>query len=159
MCSPWSSPFLGSWKFLVIFCSHRIAIYPLRTMYQIAKILPAMQETRVWKIPWRREWPPTPVFLPGESHGEEPGRSLELQGVGHDCATNAFTFFHWPWFPMLLCSSLFPYVEELTRNSISQIGTCQWTHAVCPLWVGSMQAYSNHLSYAKVRCLIQVLAP
>ena len=23
----------------------------------------------VWKIPWRREWLPTPVFLPGESHG------------------------------------------------------------------------------------------
>ena len=22
------------------------------------------------KIPWRREWPPTPVFLPGESHGQ-----------------------------------------------------------------------------------------
>ena len=21
------------------------------------------------KIPWRREWQPTPVFLPGESHG------------------------------------------------------------------------------------------
>ena len=26
------------------------------------------------KSPWRREWPPTPVFLPGESHGQ---RSLE----------------------------------------------------------------------------------
>ena len=23
----------------------------------------------VGKIPWRRAWPPTPVFLPGESHG------------------------------------------------------------------------------------------
>ena len=23
----------------------------------------------VRKIPWRREWQPTPVFLPGESHG------------------------------------------------------------------------------------------
>ena len=23
----------------------------------------------VEKIPWRREWPPTPVFWPGESHG------------------------------------------------------------------------------------------
>ena len=23
----------------------------------------------VWKIPWRRNWQPTPVFLPGESHG------------------------------------------------------------------------------------------
>ena len=32
-----------------------------------------MQETPVQslvrKIPWRREWQPTPVFLPGESHG------------------------------------------------------------------------------------------
>ena len=24
----------------------------------------------VGKIPWRREWLPTPVFLPGESHGQ-----------------------------------------------------------------------------------------
>ena len=22
-----------------------------------------------WKTPWRREWLPTPVFLPGELHG------------------------------------------------------------------------------------------
>ena len=22
------------------------------------------------KIPWRREWLPTPVFLPGKSHGQ-----------------------------------------------------------------------------------------
>ena len=24
----------------------------------------------VGKIPWRREWLPTPVFLPGEFHGQ-----------------------------------------------------------------------------------------
>ena len=24
----------------------------------------------VRKIPWRREWLPTPIFLPGEFHGE-----------------------------------------------------------------------------------------
>ena len=33
-----------------------------------------MQETQipslVRKIPWRRAWQPTPVFLPGESHGQ-----------------------------------------------------------------------------------------
>ena len=23
----------------------------------------------IWKIPWRRAWQPTPVFLPGEFHG------------------------------------------------------------------------------------------
>ena len=28
----------------------------------------------VGKIPWRRKWQPTPVFLPGESQGQ---RSLE----------------------------------------------------------------------------------
>ena len=35
-------------------------------------------EGLIWvrKIPWRRAWQPTPVFLPGESHGQ---RSL----VGH----------------------------------------------------------------------------
>ena len=29
-----------------------------------------MQETWVGKIPWRREWIPTLVFLPGESYGQ-----------------------------------------------------------------------------------------
>ena len=27
-------------------------------------------DPRVGKIPWRRAWQPTPVFLPGESHGQ-----------------------------------------------------------------------------------------
>ena len=41
----------------------------------------------VGKIPWRRKWQPTPVFLPGESHGQ---RSLAgcspwgSQRVWHD---------------------------------------------------------------------------
>ena len=34
----------------------------------------AMQETRVQFLdqehPWRRKWQPTPVFLPGKSHGQ-----------------------------------------------------------------------------------------
>ena len=41
----------------------------------------------VGKIPWRRAWQPTPVFLPGESpRTEEPGglQSLRSQRVGHD---------------------------------------------------------------------------
>ena len=36
--------------------------------------LPAMQETQVepWfrKIPWRKDWQPTPIFLPGKSHAQ-----------------------------------------------------------------------------------------
>ena len=42
---------------------------------QRLKRLPARRETRghPWagKIPWRRKWQPTPVFLPGESHGRK----------------------------------------------------------------------------------------
>ena len=47
-------------------------------MAQRVKCLPAKGETRdrswVGKIPWRRKWQPTPVLLPGKSHG---WRSLE----------------------------------------------------------------------------------
>ena len=44
-------------------------------------------DPQVEKIPWRREWQPSPVLLPGESHG---GSSLVgyspwgSQRVGHD---------------------------------------------------------------------------
>ena len=41
---------------------------------QMVKNLPAVQEIQIqsWvrKIPWRREWQPTAVFLLGESHGQ-----------------------------------------------------------------------------------------
>ena len=41
---------------------------------QTVKNLPAMQGCRfnpwVRKTPWRNEWLPTPVFLPGESQGQ-----------------------------------------------------------------------------------------
>ena len=42
---------------------------------QLVTNLPAMQETQLrslgWKIPWRRKWQPTPVYLPGGSQGEQ----------------------------------------------------------------------------------------
>ena len=41
----------------------------------------------VGKIPWRRAWQPTPVFLPGESPWtEEPDglQSIGLLRIGHD---------------------------------------------------------------------------
>ena len=41
---------------------------------QMVNNLPAIQGTWVdhWvgKIPWRRDWLPTPAFLPGEFHGQ-----------------------------------------------------------------------------------------
>ena len=34
----------------------------------------------IGKIPWRRAWQPTPVFLPGESHGQRTLVVYHLQG-------------------------------------------------------------------------------
>ena len=49
-------------------------------------------DTWVGKIPWRREWLPTPVFLPGESHGKHSCHGIlqyvGLQRIAHDWATN-----------------------------------------------------------------------
>ena len=40
----------------------------------MVKNLPAMRETKfspwVKNIPWKREWQPTPLLLPGEYHGQ-----------------------------------------------------------------------------------------
>ena len=50
--------------------------YPLQyswasVMAQSVKNPFTMQETWVGKIPWRRAWQPTPVFLPGEFYGQK----------------------------------------------------------------------------------------
>ena len=45
---------------------------------QMVKSLPAVRSPRfkpwVWKILWRREWQPTPVFLPGKFRGQRGSR-------------------------------------------------------------------------------------
>ena len=48
----------------------------------------------------RRQWHPTPVLLPGKSHGSRSLARLQSMGslgVGHDWATSLslFTFMHW----------------------------------------------------------------
>ena len=76
----------------------------------MVKNLPAVRSGfDLWdgKIPWRREWLPTPVFWPGESL-----RARSLAGCspwgrrgGHDWATNTFSSLHfnllmnsdWKW--------------------------------------------------------------
>ena len=49
----------------------------------------------VRKIPWRREWLPTPVFVPGRIRRKEGLGVLQSMGsqkIGHDWVTNSFTF-------------------------------------------------------------------
>ena len=41
------------------------------------------------KIPWRRKWQPTPVFLPGESHGQRSLAGYSPQGRTESDTTEA----------------------------------------------------------------------
>ena len=56
----------------------------LSLMVLVVKSLPVQGhkrgglDPRVGKIPWRRKWQPTPVFLPGEPHGD---RSLVVYSL------------------------------------------------------------------------------
>ena len=71
-----------------------VACHGASLVAQMVKILPAVQEDQVRKIPGRREWLPTP-FLPAEFHGL---RSLEGYRPW-DCkeldTTEPLTLFTW----------------------------------------------------------------
>ena len=85
----WRIPGMGEPGGLLSVGSHRVrhdrsdsaaaSIISLWAIYRAFLVTQqAMQEMQVWslggKTPWRRKWQPTPVFLPGKSHGQ---RSLE----------------------------------------------------------------------------------
>ena len=63
---------------------------------QIVKNLPAMQETRVdplvGKIPWRRQWQSSPIFLPGEFHGQRNLAGYSPKGHKESVRTQWLTF-------------------------------------------------------------------
>ena len=64
---------------------------------QTGKNSPCSSIPGLGRIPWRREWLPTPVFLPGESHRQKSlaGYSPWGRRVGQDWATITCTLhFH-----------------------------------------------------------------
>ena len=85
----------------------------------------------VRKIPWRREWLPTPVLLPGEFHGQRSLAGYSPWGcrVRHDLATKLSTLtsllpvgpFHSfrlqvsKWFCLVLNANIYLEVTEPTR--------------------------------------------
>ena len=64
----------------------------------------------VRKIPWRRKWQPTPVLLPGESHGQ---RNLEgCSPWGHTKSDTTIATWH------TQCTSCIYYILRLYINSL-----------------------------------------
>ena len=73
-------------------------------MTQTVKNSPAVWETWVpplgWKIPWRRKQLPTPVFLPGEFHGQRSLAGYSPRGREESDTTewlSLFTYVMYKW--------------------------------------------------------------
>ena len=77
-------------------CSWECKLVWASQMAQRLKHLPAIWETwvrsLVRKIPWRRKWQPTPVFLPGESHGWRSLVGYSPWGTKSQTRLSNFTF-------------------------------------------------------------------
>ena len=51
---------------------HKKALYEWEKVRKSPTIFDvSMTFSKAFSFPWRREWQPTPVFLPGESHGQK----------------------------------------------------------------------------------------
>ena len=68
----------------------------------------------VGKIPWRREWQPTPVFLPGKSHGQKSLVGYRSWGHKESDTTEQLTHY-------------FPVKESSGLHSVCP----------CPMWLGA----------------------
>ena len=93
----------------------------------------------VRKIPWRRKWEPTPVFLPGESHGQRSLAGYSPWGcrVGHDWRTEP-THEHWQVKDIFKrsCSHSLIFFQDNhfagTRNGLASLGNrSRWLFQLC----------------------------
>ena len=88
----------------------------------------------VVKIPWKREWQPTPVLLRGELHGQRSllGKSPWSHGLEYNWVTNTFTSCLW--------AELFISIQNLQSN-LSFIRLLLWT--IYLLYLPQSQAPRN----------------
>ena len=75
------------------FNSHHIYLHPYKVVQMVKNLLQYRRHRFIsWirKIPWRRAWPPTPVFLPGEPHGQRSLAGIGMEGPSHVPTTLPF---------------------------------------------------------------------
>ena len=120
---------------------------------QVIKNLPVMQETwvqfLVGKIPWRREWQPTPVFLPGEFHGQ---RNLAgYRPWGHKQLDMT------EWLTLSLKLNLYPSLCWCTLRLLPYPGYCKQccNEHECGAWISRYMPRRN--SWVEFLCHMLVL--
>ena len=101
--------------------------------------------SQIGKILWRRKWQPTPVFLPGKSHGQR--RHIGLQSMGsqriqQDLQLNNMPSFHRHWSLI----NFLPTKVYLKRLSPREPNLWQWAS-----FMRSADGYEEKLRNAKIK--------
>ena len=108
-----------------------------------SQILPTMQATQIdpWvrKIPWRREWLATPVFMPGESHGQG-----SLAGCSSDRTDRLHYYYHLTGIAILAQACRGHHTSQATAFRTRQLGS----EASCPL----LQLGTESMEVAPLHC-------
>ena len=100
------------------------------------------KSTRVSVEVWRRQWQPTPVFLPGEPHGQRNLADCGPQGhkeshtteVTLQAHTSIYLYFKKFWPHPIACGTLVPWpgIESITSGVESPN---HWTTREFPFWL------------------------
>ena len=100
-------------------------IYGASLVAQMVKNLPSMWETWVqslgWEHPWRRKWLRTPVFFPGEFHGQRSPAGYSLWSYKESDVTewltlSLFMLIYWPIDLVGRYFWLFNFLEAFVYN-------------------------------------------
>ena len=78
----------------------------------------------VGKILWKRAWQPTPVFLPGEFHGQRSLAGCSPWGCKESDVTEQLTYTH-------SCVVFHNKVTNLWWNYIFSLFSPQWNKSIC----------------------------
>ena len=101
---------------------------------------------------WRRKWQPTPVFLPGESHGRRSLVGYSPRGLKELNMTERLHFTHSHFKPPLPCFSSFP--RDTRSSFLLPLGSpLKTSHLQIEGWSDSPTAIQ--LRQGQFTCLIQ----
>ena len=78
----------------------------------------------LWRIPWRRKWQPTPVFLSEKSHGQRSlvGYSPKGHRAEHSWMTKHVRFLRVDWWGMWICETEFMGNTEFRYKHVEIYG-------------------------------------
>ena len=110
----------------------------MASLYNQSKVSDSrISRTRANQIPWRRTWKLTPVFLPGESHGQKSLQSIGSQTIRHDwsdlaCMPAKYSLmstlvkFYWSTVKPVLLHIIYGWFHTTVTGTCSGYDRCHW---------------------------------